>query len=586
MVILRRLALASVLAVAPTALACSSTSSSPSDAQPPDAGGCAATRDSSPPIDACECAPPDTGTRRDATKPPLADCSAPEASTASLSSLRVTSASDPSVKLVPDFAPDIYDYYVQCGGGTNSLSVSVKPASGASSSLSLESPGGARTPATSTTLNVDDNQAIIATVTEGKTSQEYWVRCLPQGFPPLQWTPHADGCARPPGYYLIGTMSSGTPGWVIVLDTHGVPVWYHDAGGAVYDVETLLPGDLSFSAGGWHFDQLSPWMTSYPAGNMCPGPYCGSPDEHELRVLPNGHYLGISSAEQSGVDLTGVSVPGPDGGPYTWGSDANIYACDIFEFDSAGTIYWSWKATDHFDAAKVWTYRVAGLAESEAEPFHCNAIDFDPLTAPNYNLLVSARHMDSIFYIERPSGKVLWKLGGANSSKDDATYVPFEDPVEGPFYRQHDARLQPGWKETCAGGSGRISLFDDETDVDAGGMSVPARAALYDVTIAGACDGGAGTGGTTGAALIWKYENWQKWTSGATGGFRIDADGSHIIGWGQSEPGGSTLLFTEVDEKGNDLLDLIASDGSSSYRAVKVPIGAFDLSVLRNTSGM
>ena len=66
---------------------------------------------------------------------------------------------------------------------------------------------------------------------------------------------------------------------------------------------------------------------------------------------------------------------------------------------------------------------------------------------------------------------------------------------------------------------------------------------------------------------------------------RITADGSRIIGWGQSEPGGSQLLFTEVDAKGKDLLDLVCPDGSSSYRAVKVPLSAFDLTTLRTTAG-
>jgi hypothetical protein len=64
--------------------------------------------------------------------------------------------------------------------------------------------------------------------------------------------------------------------------------------------------------------------------------------------------------------------------------------------------------------------------------FHCNSIDVDPA---NGDPLVSAREMDSVFYVDRPSGKVLWKMGGATASKDGATYVAVSDP----FFRQHDA---------------------------------------------------------------------------------------------------------------------------------------------------
>jgi hypothetical protein len=37
------------------------------------------------------------------------------------------------------------------------------------------------------------------------------------------------------------------------------------------------------------------------------------------------------------------------------------------------------------------------------DAFHCNSIHVDPA---NWNLLVSVRQMDSIFYVERSNGKV------------------------------------------------------------------------------------------------------------------------------------------------------------------------------------
>jgi hypothetical protein len=49
------------------------------------------------------------------------------------------------------------------------------------------------------------------------------------------------------------------------------------------------------------------------------------------------------------------------------------------------------------------------------------------------------------------------------------------------------------------------------------------------------------------------------------------------------------LVFTEVDVDGHDLLDLVSVESnsgfSSSYRAAKVPLTAFDPRVLRRTSG-
>jgi hypothetical protein len=89
----------------------------------------------------------------------------------------------------------------------------------------------------------------------------------------------------------------------------------------------------------------------------------------------------------------------------------------------------------------------------------------------------------------------------------------------------------------------------------------------------------------TSATVAWQHANSMGYSSLTCGGFRVDADGSRIVGWGQSEPAGSTLLFSEIDAQGHVLLDLVCPDKSSSFRAVKVPLSAFDLDVLRATAG-
>jgi hypothetical protein len=190
--------------------------------------------------------------------------------------------------------------------------------------------------------------------------------------------------------------------------------------------------------------------------------------------------------------------------------------------------------------------------------------------------------MDSIFYVDRATGAVLWKMGGSTYTKDQATYVAATEP----FFRQHDARLQPGWSSTCYGGSGQVSVFDDETST-----SSPARAVIYDVTVGagdggapvqGGCeDGGTPDGGTAGVATVgWQY--WGSANSNYAGSVRTSSDGSLVVSWGAS----TMPVFTEVSANGSDLLDFDYTDGESSYRAVKVPLNTFDLGVLRSTAGL
>jgi hypothetical protein len=218
-------------------------------------------------------------------------------------------------------------------------------------------------------------------------------------------------------------------------------------------------------------------------------------------MLSNGDYLVLSNGVATGVDLTGLNLPLPEGGVEALGPGASIQKCDVVEFDSAGKVIWEWVGTDHLDPAKDSVFPQPSpdtITDPDGgaviDPFHCNSIDVDP---KNGNLLVSSRHLDSVFYIARSTGQILWKMGGSPYTRDNAPYVS----VASPFHRQHDARLQPGWS-TCSGGAGQISMFDNETQEPG-----PARGVVYDVNVGGgnggttSCDGGtpgAATGGRPG----------------------------------------------------------------------------------------
>jgi hypothetical protein len=492
-----------------------------------------------------------------------------------LTALRVTTTppSDAStaMTLVPAFSPEVHDYYIRCTSGTNALSVSLTASPGAEGQLLAPRKSAALPEQTISPLEVDENQAIVAVARGGSTSVEYWVRCLPHDFPDIEMIAHPEAGTPLPGYYLVGNFLAVGPmgGYAMVLDGAGVPVWYHlETRGGVCNVDNVIPGAISFAAvvGGPFeiFDLGSAEETDHaPAGVPL--------DLHELRVLSNGDYLVLSAPKQTGIDLTGLSLSAGDAGKL--GPGSTIDGCNIEEFDpTTGALVWTWAATDHFDPAKSCTEPTLAppLADGGKviDTFHCNSIDVDPV---NGNLLVSARQMDSVFYIERTTGSVLWKMGGRDASIDDATYVP----VASPFSGQHDARLLPGWS-TCAGG--QISLFDDETY-----GKDPARAVLFDVVV-GAGDGGC-EAGTPGATVAWQYEGEAQ--SGASGSFRISADGSRVIGWGLA----SEVVFTEVDEDGNDLLDLHSVNSAfrspmQSYRAIKVPLTALDLSLMRASAGL
>jgi hypothetical protein len=509
----------------------------------------------------------------------------------SLTALSVSAAaaidSSPPLGLIPSFSSGVHDYYVRCAAGANALEVSMVASAG-SRALLLEPIASPASPEQTLSVSVIENQALVAAATDGTATTEYWVRCLPHDFPRWEIDAHPEAGSPPAGYYLLGNAepADGAAGYAIVLNTDGVPVWYQHptTGPAAFNVDEVLPGAISFIANPADYEvhELDPLATSYvePVGWPL--------DPHELRALSNGNYVVISSPYLGGVDLTGLSLPLSDGGVLPLGPNANIVDCDVLEVDPAGNVVWSWAGTDHFDPAKDSTLPqpVSGASAPDGgpliDPFHCNSIDVDPA---NDNLLISSRNMDSVFYVDRATGVVLWKMGGSAYSKDGAVYVAVADP----FYRQHDARLQPGWSSACPVARGQISVFDDESQ-----MSAPARAVVYDVVVGSGGDGGIGDGGgatadcgatdagPSGATVAWQQAGVAN--AAATGSFRISPDGSRVIGWGDCAP--PCLAFSEVTLGGKDMLDFAFTDGTSSYRVVKVPTTALDLGVLRSTAGL
>jgi hypothetical protein len=367
-----------------------------------------------------------------------------------------------------------------------------------------------------------------------------------------------------------------------VLDSRGVPVWYYEETGAltgVYDVDSLSTGTISFNASPsslpWEIHQVSqPKVTGVGKG----GPLL---DDHELRFVPkNGHYFYYNVPIEEGFDLSKLSITAPDGSAHPLGPDENVASSQIVEVDSNGTVAWSWDVSAHFDPNTACTYAALGASNWHAadnprpvfDVFHLNSIDLD-LGSDGLprGLLLSARNMDSVFYVDYASKNVVWKMGGTRSSKDKGVnYLP---ALSDPFYRQHDARFLPGWSSTTCGGRGRISMFDDQT-----ATGKPARGVIYDVTVA---SDGTASCGTPGATVTWQYEGLEALFMGS---FRVQPDGSGLIGWGVPVRGPGPV-FSEVDVGQNDMLDLTFNPGYS-YRAIKVPVEALDLAAMRKSAGV
>ena len=462
----------------------------------------------------------------------------------SLTGVAFASADGQPLTLSPGFAPDIHDYTLRCAQGTNALTLTASV--GAAGTVSLVSPTAlplAGGQPIALQLNEDQAAVLDASAPDGQLTQ-YWFRCLPHDFPALAVAMHREAGQPTPGWYLMGNsvVASGESGFAMILDGNGTPVWYSRSPGGAVNIELLANNTVTY------FEQtLAQYRVRHlDTGQVSTVGAAGLPtDVHELQQLPSGNYLLLSSPPLSGIDLTGLQ---------SYGSDSAILDCVIQEVDPSGTLKWQWRASDHIDPVQESTFpkTTTDNGQSLIDVYHCNSIEADG----NGDLMVSARHLDSVFFIAKQTGKIVWKLGGARYSKDGAQLLTMLDAPKATFFRQHDARFLA---------DGGISLFDDQT-----AMPAVARGAEYRLDFA------AGT-----AQLTMQYPG--PTSSLAMGSFRHYDDGSRVVCWGFPSTG--LLAMSEFNAAGADLLDISFVAQDSSYRALKVPVSSFDLSVLRQAVG-
>ena len=132
--------------------------------------------------------------------------------------------------------------------------------------------------------------------------------------------------------------------------------------------------------------------------------------------------------------------------------------------------------------------------------------------------LVTARHLDAAFRVDRATRNIDWFVGGRRRRETRLTIVG--DPFGGPA-RPHDARLN----------GNVLTMMDNRT-----ATGQPSRAVAYRI------DEVART-----ATMLWQIIAPSGQSGGTLGSVRVQPDGSILVGWGAPlQP-----MFTEHDANGN-----------------------------------
>jgi Arylsulfotransferase (ASST) len=464
---------------------------------------------------------------RACAKHPVAVCANDRSFTTSGGATQLSIAAEPA--LYPDFDPQVSDYVTRCAGGPVEMTV-VAPAD---TDIAIDG-GPPRNGSFSKQVPLQAGQSFSFTRTTGAASSIHHVRCLPADFPEWNFQSFAPAEQK---FYVVAVGD-----YVFALDGDGVPLWWYNDNGAPSDAKYLDDGTFAWATG-----RATP-NARYAIRGLDGSleremKTVGTPtDGHDLQLLANGNYMLMSYRERAGtVDLSAYGGP-PDG---------TVVDAELQELTPAGTKVWDWNSKDHtgLEETDHWFDDFVFPVSGPKGPFdivHINSVDVNA-----DSVLISMRHTDGVYKIDRASGEIIWKLGGT-PTPESLTVVG--DPYGAdPFGGQHDARMHA---------DGTLTAFDNGQTRDR-----PPRGVRFQI------DEGAGTATYLGAISDPDVPE-----AVCCGSARRTASGGWLVGWG-GLPGLNPIIEFAAD--GSRTFKLNFPTGFS-YRAHPIAAGQLGRAALRN----
>ena len=451
----------------------------------------------------------------------------------SLLGLTACGPGDPSISasrpLYPIFQRAVTDYVNRCDPAEPTV-IEVDAPSGTTVSIDGAAP---RDGTFEVAVPQAEGERFDITVTSDGSTTTHHVRCLPVDFP--AWSAERTGEVETQLYATVLIQLFGFDGsYSALFDKNGVPLWWLERQPTF--LFTPLPNGnfatIRFDGVLQEHDLSGAVVRTLET----PG---GPTDVHDVIVLPNGNYV-LATAQNDACDLT------------SWGLGAATCVNHVFyELTAAGEVVWSWDTAAHIPPEETTAaWRDAEINGDTGpfptpdlyDPWHYNSVE-----STGDGLLISFRHLDAVYEVERETGGIRWKLGGT-PRPESLTLVG--DPWEG-VSGQHDARLLA---------DGTVSIYDNGTL--GRGPGRPPRRVVYRIDTE-----------ARSATMTEELRDDLVPASGCCGSTRLLPGGNRVTGWG------GTGYITEHAPDGRRIFTL--HTGGAVYRGVPLLPGQYDVDELR-----
>jgi len=324
------------------------------------------------------------------------------------------------------------------------------------------------------------------------------------------------------GYYFFSAFYTPVNTFFI-LDKNGDVVYYKTLlpGANAYNFQLQPNGQMSYSNLQQYFlmDSTFRITDSVSCKNM------RYTDQHELRILPNGHFL-LLGADSVMTDLSKYPY-----GKTMYDTVPVLVRWEaIQELDEKRNVVFEWHAKDHFQLEDIDTYFLHKTPQFVSWT-HSNELEMDW----DGNILLSTRNFNEVTKINRTTGKIMWRLGGKHNE-----FKFINCPV--PFYAQHDIRRIS---------NGHITLFDGGHNV----ISHGARALEFELDEQKKM-----------ATLKWSYVYDSTLSSKARGNVQRLNNSNTLVNYGRLDT--ADVCFVVVDSLGYKVFELNSADHMDPYRVL------------------
>ena len=450
----------------------------------------------------------------------------------------ITSIEISTGQIYPAFKPEIKDYYCTSLNTLNTIEITI----GNFDSFKKIYINNTKVVKKTTSLKLNPGEDItIKYISSNGNQVKYTIHYLPIDMPKINVITKNNPSN---GYILINMLdfslsSQSDFSYIAILDNNGFPVYYNKTpykGTINFNYFKTEDGSKRFSYNVNDIGKVIVMNEKFEEINrlnLLPFNSHGSypTDNHDFIYLNDNHFILPAYVVREDVDMSSYG-----------GGNAVDLVDFVFQEIKNNQVIFEWDSRNHPELLEATDdiYYNQYATSSKVDYFHFNSISIDPL---DNNFIISARHTNQIYKIDRTNGSIIWRFGG----KDDDYNLTDNELISHPH---HATRLS----------NGNLLLFDN------GVTKNPKQTRIVEFDIDEI---------NKTASIAKEYTETGRY-SDIMGSVQKIQNGNYFIGWGgniTSQINANKSDITEIDSNGNILLDISFSNNPNrftySYRALK-----------------